>query len=62
MKVADSGNTVSKTHIYWKYVFFQSSNLNVLRTKGQAWAIQINGMIDGSVILILSKSHFYVPV
>jgi hypothetical protein len=24
----------------------------------QAWAIQINSMIDGTVILVLSKSHF----
>jgi hypothetical protein len=28
----------------------------------QAWAIQINGTIDRTVILVLSNSHFFVLV
>jgi hypothetical protein len=58
-------NCIGEKSIQHKKLNYQKSSLictTLYINVKKAWAIQINGAIDGTVILVLSKSQNFVPV
>ncbi len=58
-------NCIGEKSIQHKKLNYQKSSLTCTTlyiNVEKAWAIQINGAIDGTVILVLSKSQNFLPV